>query len=103
MPVASKKWEHGRNAYKDLIFCVDEAIENDEPDVAVICGYALLHLAKAENASYWGYEGAYNYNMAMDSVKKAIKFAKKEGVPSFLKNELKEMEKDYEYVTGEKP
>jgi len=102
MPVSSK-WEYGKNAYKDLILCIDEAIENEEPDVAVICAFGLSHLAQAEKASYWGTEGAYDYNTAMDRVRRAIKFAKKEGVPSYLRKELEELEMDYEYITGEKP
>jgi len=102
MPVSSK-WEYGKNAYRDLILCIEKAIDDDEPDVAVVCAFGLSHLAQAEKASYWGYEDVYGYNTAMNEVKKAIEFAKKEGVPSYLRKELEELEMDYEYITGEKP
>ena len=103
MPVASKGWEHGENAYKELSMCVFDAINNDEPDVATICAYGLLHLAQAEKGSYWGYKGAYNYNTAMETVETALRFIKeKGGVGMWLEKMYKEMLEEYEKETGMK-
>jgi len=95
MPVIGEEFEAGRNAYRSLIICVDTAIENENPDIAVICGSALLQLTKSESANYFGDEPPFDYNTALATVRKALEYGKEEGVPSWLKDDLKEMEEQY--------
>lgn len=89
-------WEsRGREAYHALGRCVSEAIENDNSEIAVICGYPMLKLAETEGANYFGgFEaGAYNYNTAHELAKQTVELAEREGVPAFLRDEAEEMKK----------
>jgi len=101
MPVIGEEFEAGRNAYRSLIICVDTAIENENSEIAVICASALMDLAKSEGANYFGDEPPFDYNTALNTVKEAVKFAKKEGVPSWLEDDLKEIKEEYVKCTGE--
>ncbi len=101
MPVIGEEFEAGRNAYRSLIVCVDTAIENENSEVAVICASALMDLAKTESANYFGDEPPFDYNTALATVRKAVKYAKDEGVPSWLKDDLKEIEEEFVKCTGE--
>ena len=87
-------WEEkGREAYRALGECVEYAIDDENSDIAVICGFPLLKLAEVEGANYFGTEGYYNYNTAHELAKEVVKLADKEGVPSWLQDEVKEMKK----------
>ena len=101
MPVIGEEFKAGRDAYRSLIVCVDSAIENKNPEIAVICGSALMDLAKTESANYFGDEPPFDYNTALNTVREAVKYAKKEGVPSWLKDDLKEIEEEFVKCTGE--
>ena len=59
--------------------------------MAVICALPLVKLAEAEGANYFGYEGVIDYNDAINLAKEALKFAEKEGVPSWLEDDLEEL------------
>ena len=85
-------WEEkGRKAYESLGECTQYAIEDENPEIAVICGYPLLKLAEVEGANYFGTQGYYNYNSAHEMAKEAVKLADKKGVPSWMRDEVKEM------------
>ena len=90
----SEWWEEkGKEAYRALGECTETALEDENSEIAVICGYPLLKLAEVEGANYFGTEGYYNYNTAHELAKEAISLAEKEGIPSFLKDELSEMKR----------
>lgn len=85
----------GRESYKALIGCVRIALQEEQSEYAVICGVALLRLADAEKANYFGATEAvpYDYNTAMGLTKDIIKLADKQGVPHWLDDELKQIKK----------
>ncbi len=87
-----REFEAGKEAYRALIECVDTAIEEDNSEIAVICALPLAKLAQAEGANYFGYEGGYNYNVALNTAREALEYAKEEGVPSWLRDDLRELE-----------
>jgi len=88
-----REFEAGRRAYEALGECVETAIEEENSEVAVICALPLAKLAEAEMASYFGYEGYYNYNTAINIAEEALEYAKEEGVPSWLRDDLNELER----------
>jgi hypothetical protein len=69
------------------------ALEEKNSDIAIICAAPLAKLAQVENADYFGYEGYYNFNTAMELAKKAVKLAEREGVPSWMKDDVEEIKK----------
>lgn len=88
----------GINAYRSLIICVDTAIEEGHSEMAIVCASGLVSLADAEGANYLPSEARFNYNIAIKKVKQALGFAKSEGLPSFqrrtvidIENKLKNM------------
>jgi len=83
----------GQEAYEKLAVCVMDALEEENSEYAVICGLPLVKLAQAEGANYFGYEGVWNYNIAVELAKKALEFAKEEGVPRWLEDDLQEIER----------
>jgi len=85
--------EKGREAYNVLGECTTLALENENSEMAVICGYPLLKLAETENANYFGTEGTFNYNSAHFIAKEVIELSKEKGVPSWFNHEIAEMEK----------
>ena len=87
-------WEEkGKEAYRVLGECVEYAISDENPEMAVICGYPLLKMAEVEKANYFGYEGYWNYNTAWQLAKEAVKLADKEGVPSWMEDAVEDMKK----------
>jgi len=82
----------GQEAYEKLAICVMDSLEEQDSEFAVICGLPLVKLAQVEGANYFGYEGDWNYNIAVELAKKARDFAKKAGVPDWLEDDLAEME-----------
>lgn len=84
----------GIKAYKALIDCVNAALEEESSEYAVICALPLIKLAVAEGANYFGFEDLYyNHRTAINVAKEAVKFAEKEGVPSWLEDDLEEIKK----------
>lgn len=88
-----KLWEKGKEAYKVLGECVEDAIADNNAEMAIVCGYPLLKLAEAERATYFGYEGAWDYNRALELAEEAVKLADKEGVPSWMEGIVDDMRK----------
>jgi len=73
--------------YETLAWCVREALEEEEPELAVICGLPLVELANTEKASYvedW-------YNEAMELGRRALELARREGVPSYLRDDVEKI------------
>jgi len=74
--------------YEALASCVLEALEEEEPELAVICGLPLVELANAEKGSYviesW-------YNEAMELGRRALELARREGVPSWLRDDVEKI------------
>ena len=87
--------EKGREAYKALIKCVNESLEQGSSEYAVICALPLIKLAEIESANYFGGAKAmpYDYNTAWDVSKKALVLAGKEGIPTFLEKGEEEIKK----------
>lgn len=90
----------GIKAYKALIDCVNAALEEESSEYAVICALPLIKLAVAEGANYFGSEDPshpesfyYNHRTAINVAKEAVKFAEKEGVSSWLEDDLEEIKK----------
>lgn len=88
-----REFEAGKRAYEALGECVETALEEENSEVAVICALPLAKLAEAEQANYFGYEGYYNYNRAINIAEEALEFAKEEGVPRWLEDDLRELER----------
>ena len=87
-------WEEkGREAYRVLGECVEYAISDENSEMAVICGYPLLKMAEVEKGSFFGYEGYWNYNRAIDLAREAVKLADKEGVVRWMEDAVKDMKK----------
>jgi len=94
-------WEEkGREAYRVLGECVQYAIEDENAEMAIVCGYPLLKMAEVEKASFFGYEGKYNYNTAIYLAEEALKLAKKEGVVTWMRDAVKDMEKTLRKMGG---
>jgi len=74
--------------YEALAWCVREALEEEESELAVICGLPLVELANAEKGSYviesW-------YNEAMELGRRALELARREGVPSWLRDDVEKI------------
>ena len=85
--------KEGEKIYEVLGGCVARSLEEENPEMAIICAKPLVKLAEVERANYFGYEGRYNYNSAIELSKKAVKLAEKEGVPFFMKDDLVEIKK----------
>jgi hypothetical protein len=85
--------EQGKKIYEILGGCVDRALEEENSEIAIICAAPLAKLAEVEGADYFGAEGHYNYNTAMELSKKAIKLAEREGVPSWMRDDVEEIKK----------
>lgn len=83
--------EEGKKIYSVLGGCVERALEEKNSEIAIICAAPISKLAEVEGADYFGYEGAYNFNTAMELSKKAVKLAEKEGVPSWMKGAVDEI------------
>jgi hypothetical protein len=83
----------GKNAYKALSECVQTAIDEENSEIAVICGLPLVKLASAEGANYFGYENHYNYNTAVGLAKNVTKLADKLGVPRWLRDDITDIKK----------
>jgi len=81
----------GQGAYEALGRCVEESLEEESSEHALICASALVKLADAEGANYFGTQGYYNYNTAMELGKRVLDFVEKEGVPSWMKDDAKQM------------
>ena len=48
-------WEEkGKEAYRVLGECVEQAILDENAEMAVICGYPLLKMAEVEKGSFFG-------------------------------------------------
>lgn len=87
-------WEEkGKEAYKVLGECVQQALLDENSEMAIICGYPLLKMAEVEKANYFGYEGFWNFNTAWKLAKEAVELAEKEGVPSWMEDAVKDMKK----------
>jgi len=96
--MSNVEFEYGKKAYEFLGRCVEVALENDDSEVALLCALPLVKLAESEGADYFGYEGGYNYNTAVELGRKAYSFARREGVPSWLKRYLDELGETLEEV-----
>jgi len=83
--------EIGRKAYEVLIRCVEEAMEEDNPDYVMICALPLAKLAEAEMGSFFGYEGYPNYNTALYTAKRALEYLEKTGVAHYHRDDLEEL------------
>ena len=95
-------WEDkGHEVYRVLGECVSNALDENESEIAVICGLPLAKLAEVEGANYFGYEGRYNYNTALDMARDVIRLAEEEGVPSFLRDDVEELKRILERVGWE--
>jgi len=89
-------WEKkGIEAYKTLIDGLNEALlEEETTDIQLLFAYPLLKLAEIEKANYFGYiDRYYNYNTAIELVKKVLENVKKHGVAYFMKDKVEEIEK----------
>jgi len=87
-------WEEkGQEVYRVLGECIEHALEDENSEMATMCGIALAKFAEAEGANYFGYEGPYNFNRAINLVREALELAEKEGVPRWLEDELEELKK----------
>jgi Icc-related predicted phosphoesterase len=85
--------EEGKKVYTVLGSCVERALREGDSEIAIICAAPLAKLAEVEMASYFGYEGAYNFNTAMELSKKAVKLAEREGVPSWMRDNVEEIKR----------
>lgn|GEM_PF-4021286 len=81
----------GREAYEALISCVAGALEEEDPEYAVLCGYPLLKMAEAELGSYYPAEEFYNRAFALS--REVVRLAEREGVPSWLRRKVEEMKR----------
>ena len=81
----------GREAYMALISCVTSALEEEDPEYAVLCGYPLLKMAEAELGSY--YPADEFYNRALELSREVVRLAEREGVPSWLRRKVEEMKR----------
>jgi len=87
-------WEKkGKEAYRVLGECVVYAIEDENAEMAVICGYPLLKMAEVEKGSFFGDEGYWNYNRALDLAREAVRLAEKEGVVKWMESAVEDMKK----------
>jgi len=85
--------EKGRKIYEELGNCVEMALEEENSEVAILCATPLAVLADLEGANYFGNEGYYNFNTAMDISKEAVKLAEEKGVPNWLKDGVETIKK----------
>jgi len=73
--------------YEALTSCVRAALEDEEPELAVICGLPLVEMASAEKGSYvedW-------YNEAMDLGLRVLELVKREGIASPFKGDVEKI------------
>jgi len=78
-------------AYRALIDCVRTALEEENAELAVICGASLVKMGEVEKGSYI-YEYPY-VNEAMELGIEVVKLAEREGVPSWLEKYVDEMKR----------
>jgi hypothetical protein len=97
-------WEKlGVKVYNVLGEALQEALENENSEIATMFAYTMIHLAQIEQANYFGgsQAGAYNHNTAFELTEQAIKLADDQGVPAWLQKPVEEMRKEIKEYKGE--
>jgi len=87
-------------AMESLMKCVDNALLEEDSDIALICALPLAKMLELEKASYFSYESP-NYNHAVSLVKKAKEFIEKEGVVGWMEDGIEELDKILKELSGE--